>query len=341
MKDYQGLGLQPGDHRLVDVEAVPAAGMQLERALGILGDRRTMEPADLFERRPAQQRRGTAEEGSVPFVEAFLHEAVEHLVLGRKACGRDVLFDRVRVQEKVRGLNQEQLLVDAEEPDRFGEEILGRDMVGIEHGDDLAVAMGQAVVEVAGLGMVVLGPGEIADAEFGAEGLHVGAAVESFGVLIGIVRRDLGVGAAVIEQEDIELAGRVGHPLGSGQRRRHDLDALVVGRDEDVDRRSDGGVDPWRLWAIDRVGNREQAQEQHGDAVEFRDHQNDARREVARRVDRRDGAGEPPEDVTQNDERPQSKEYRAPRAAEVEKLDQSHGADRRGRQNQLCFYTQW
>ncbi len=73
----------------------------------------------------------------------------------------------------MRGLDQEQLLVGAEEADRLGQEVLGRNMVGVEDGHDVAVAVGQAVVEIARLGVVVFALGEVADAEFGAECLHV------------------------------------------------------------------------------------------------------------------------------------------------------------------------
>ena len=226
-----------------------------------------MEAADLLQGRPAQQRRGAAEESGIPLVEPFLHEAVEHLVLGGQAKGGDVLLDGIRVEEEMWGLDEEQPLVDAEEANGLGQEVPRRGVVGVEHRDDIAVAVGEAVVEIAGLGVSILLAGEIADPQFGAESLHVTASIGGPGGRGGVVRPDLLLGPSVVEQEHAQLARRVDHALGGGQGRRDDLDAFVVGRDENVDGRGCVGGELRGPGTVDRIRDREQAQEHHRHAV--------------------------------------------------------------------------
>ena len=79
--------LQAGDQRLVHIDAVPAAGMELERGLAILGDADAAEAVGFLQRLAPQHGGRAAEEGGVPLVEAALDDAVEHLVLGRHASG--------------------------------------------------------------------------------------------------------------------------------------------------------------------------------------------------------------------------------------------------------------
>ena len=104
------LRLQSGDERLVDIDAGPAARMQLERGLAILRDGDAGEAAGLLERGAAQQRGRAAEEGGVPFVEPALRDLVEHLVLGGHAVeGAQILLDRIGIEKDMRRLHQKQL----------------------------------------------------------------------------------------------------------------------------------------------------------------------------------------------------------------------------------------
>ncbi len=105
----EGGRLQAGDQRLVDIDAVPAAGMQLQRGLAILGDADAAEAAGVVERLAAEHRGRAAEEGGVPLVQPALDDAVEHLVLRRHALeGPEVALQRVGIEEEVRGLDEEQ-----------------------------------------------------------------------------------------------------------------------------------------------------------------------------------------------------------------------------------------
>ena len=138
----EGRGLQAGDQRLVDIDAVPAARMQLERGLAILGDGDAGEAAGLVERLAAQHRGRAAEEGGVPLVEAALDDAVEHLVLGRHLLeGAQVALDRIGIEEEVRRLHEEELRIVVEVADRLPQEVARRRVVGVEHDDEFAGRM--------------------------------------------------------------------------------------------------------------------------------------------------------------------------------------------------------
>ena len=91
-------------------------------------------------------------------------------------------------------------------------------MVAVENRHQVAVDQGQRMVEVAGLGMLVIGAGDIVDAHFISKGLEAWA-------------------VAVIEQVDaqlvfwpVETQGRVDRATGHGQ-------LLVVGRDQQIHHR--------------------------------------------------------------------------------------------------------
>ena len=151
--------------------------MQLERGLAILGDADAGEAVGLLQRLAAQHRRRAAEERGVPLVEPALDDAVEHLVLGRHRLeGAEVALERVGIDEEVRRLDQEQVLVRGEVADRLLKEVARGRVVGVEHGDEFAGRMLEAVVEIAGLGVLVPRARQVIDAERGAECLQLGRA---------------------------------------------------------------------------------------------------------------------------------------------------------------------
>ena len=165
----EGGGLQPGDQRLVDIDAVPPPGMQGNRCFTILGDAHAAEAAGVVKRSSTQDSRGTAEECRVPLVQSALDDAVEHFVLGGHFLKRaEIALQRIGIEKEVRGLYQKQLRIMLEMSDRLHQEVSRRRMVGIENSDQLACGMCEAIVEIAGLGMLIAFAGQIVDVEFAA-----------------------------------------------------------------------------------------------------------------------------------------------------------------------------
>lgn len=118
----------------------------------------------------------------------------------------------------MRGLDKEELRIVFEVTHRLQQEIAGRRVVRIEDGDEFAGRMFHAVVEIAGLGVLVAVAREVVDIEIVAELLQLDMAGGSrlgFEQLAGIA---LLQGAAVVEQPDMQLLGRIIHGLGGGQR---------------------------------------------------------------------------------------------------------------------------
>jgi hypothetical protein len=170
----EGLRLQAGDQRLVDIERMPALGMQAKRGFAILGDRLAGETANGLKRLAAQHRCRTAEEGCIPLVEAALQHRVEHLVLRRhRAEGPEILFQRIGIEEIMRCLHQEQLRIFLEEAHGFLEEFANRRMVGVKHHDQIGLRHLEAVIEIAGLGVIVLLAGMIFDSHRLAQRLEL------------------------------------------------------------------------------------------------------------------------------------------------------------------------
>ena len=135
----EGFRRQPGHHRAVDIDALEALRVQVQRRFGVLGDRGAGDAADRHQVGPAQHGGGTAEERGVPTVQALLDDAVEHLVLARhRVEGSQIVLDRVGVDEEVRGLHQEEIRVLQEMPDGALEDVLGRHVVGIQDQDQVA-----------------------------------------------------------------------------------------------------------------------------------------------------------------------------------------------------------
>ncbi len=147
-------------------------------------------------------------------------DAVEERLL---VAADHVVLDRVVVEEVVRALDQRHSLV-VEVADHRVERVGHRHVVGVEHQHQLALGARQRGVDVAGLGVRVVGAGQVARAGQLRQLLHLRP-------------------PAVVEQ-----VGRVGigERAAAGQRRHHHLDRLVVGADVDVDRASRRGRRPHR-----------------------------------------------------------------------------------------------
>lgn len=133
---------------------------------------------------------------------AWADDAVEERLL---VAADDVVLDRVVVEEVVRALHQCDPLV-VEVADHRVERVGHRHVVGVEHEDQFAAGAGEGGVDVAGLGVGVVGSNQVAGACHLGQLLHLRP-------------------AAVVEQIG---RVRVGESPAAGQRRRYDLDRLVV-----------------------------------------------------------------------------------------------------------------
>ena len=94
--------------------------------------------------------------------------------------------------------------------------MLRRDVVGVEYRHKLRVAVGQAVVQVAGFGVGIVATREIAAAKFLRKRLHLWP-------------------VAVVQQKCLM---RIVHPDGGGDRLADNRQRFVVHGDEDVNRQA-------------------------------------------------------------------------------------------------------
>ncbi len=86
--------------------------------------------------------------------------------------------------------------------------------------------------------------------------------------------------AAIVEQIDGELVLRIGHGLGGGQRGGGEVRILVVGGNEDIHARQLVVVGERRGNALDRIGQHEEADEEHRQAVDLGKIEQEAGNEV-------------------------------------------------------------
>ena len=238
----------------------------------------------------------------------------------------------------MRRLDEEQLRDLLEIADRVGEEVARGGMVGIEDRDEVAGRDLEAVVHVAGLGVLVLLARQVAAAEIGGELLQLDVAILGFLSRLNILGIALLHGAAVVEQPHGQLVGRIVHRLGGGERGRQKRRLLIVGRHEHVDGRQVGvGRGHLQRPRRHRPHHDEQRQEQHEDAVHFREIDEEARNEVFRLVDRRQRAGRAPIGVTQHDRRSERERDLAPDALPREQLQEDHRTDDDSARDEMCL----
>ncbi len=118
----------------------------------IFGDGGLGEAAHLLQGGAPEDRPGAAVEAGVVDIPPRLHHVVEHLLLvGDVLPDAETLLEQIRVVEVMGRLDLDDIGV-PEEPDSLGEEGADRDVVGVQRDHQLGVAVGQAVVEIAGLG---------------------------------------------------------------------------------------------------------------------------------------------------------------------------------------------
>ncbi len=212
----QPLGGQAGGQRQPQERRAPPFALHLQRRMGVLGHGFHGEAVHLVQGGPADHRAGAAEEGGVPEIVALLHRAVEQLALpGQTVTHRQIALVGVLGIEVVRGLQHGQPRIGAETAHGALQETGGGNVVAVEHADQLAVGEPHGVVQVAGLGVVVLLPGDVAHPGPGGEGGER-------------------LAATVVEQIDVHLVRRVLQLLGGQHRIHHHRQFLVVGGDVNV-----------------------------------------------------------------------------------------------------------
>ncbi|MNO28061.1 hypothetical protein D3C76_179470 [compost metagenome] len=153
--------------------------MQAQGGVGIFGHGLDSKTTDAFQRSAAQHGTRAAEKRRVPHIVAVLDQAVEQLpFVGAAAERAEVALERVRREEMVRCLHQRQFSVLEEPAHGQLQEGAHRHMVAVEDGDQLAVGDAQRMVEVAGLGMLAVGPHDIPYPDFVGKGTkRVAAAI--------------------------------------------------------------------------------------------------------------------------------------------------------------------
>ena len=202
-------GASPWTKRLVVVAGVPALAVEPDGGVEVLGHRLGGDPADPLQRLAADDGGGPAPEGPVVAVLARHDHLEEHALI---VAARLEMLERVVVAEVVGRLDQRHRRI-VEVADGGVEDVGLRDVVGVEDQDQLTVGVAEGVVDVAGLGVLVGRPGQIAGPEPSGQPGHLLTAT--------VVEDPGGMG--------------IGDPVAAHQRGPEDVQALVVGADEDVD----------------------------------------------------------------------------------------------------------
>ena len=207
------LRCQAGREILIDVDRLPAAAMQQDRGVQILGDRRCREPTDLLQGSPAEHGARSTVEARVVDVPPRLDDVVEHVLFVRDVLADvQAILEQVGVVEVVRRLDLGHLRV-AEESHGFQQECPHRYMVGVEGDHQIRRGVGQAVVEIARLRAGVVLAAQVVGAEAPAEFLDF---------------------RPVTVIEDHDPLALVVHGLAADDGAVENLRFLVVSGDEDI-----------------------------------------------------------------------------------------------------------
>ncbi len=273
----EAVGGQAGCLRNAQVGRVPALAVQAQRGVRILGDGLGGKPADGIDGLAPQYRAGAAEKRRVPQIVAVLHQAVEQLAfVGVAAEHLQVAFERIGREEVVRGLHQRQFRVAQEPAAGDLQERTHRQVVAVEDGHQLAIDQGQGVVEIAGLGMAVIGAGDVVDPGALSE------CAEFFAL-------------SIIEDVDAQLVGRPVQAHRCVHGVPHQRQVFVVGGNQHIHRRPLADVGRQRRRAAaQRPRHLHVAQHQHQPGIGFRRQQHHATDQVEGAVPVQRGGIAPP-----------------------------------------------
>ncbi len=262
--------------------------MHPQAGVHVLRDRLDGDIADLLQRLAAEDGRAAGEDRGVPAVAAGLDDVVEELPFLPVRSLRVVEpgLERLEVVEGVRRLHESELFV-LKIPDKAGDEVRVGNVVGVEDDDELAVGLGEGVVEVAGLGVAVVRPDHVVDAQL-------------------LRQRLRGRALAVVAQVDAFV--RVVQPLAGLKRHAQQVRVLVVRRHEHVHRPH--ALQRWLLRRLGSIPHLQEVQEHVHDAVELADEEKQrgedgvGRRQVEREedavgeIDHGDGRGREDHDLS-------------------------------------------
>ena len=218
LTDVGGQGGRGKARRLgkVQIGRLPSFFVETQGGVRILRHRIDRDAADLLEGGASQDGAGSTEGGRIPEVVAVLDDAIKEGSLVRNLMEDiQVSFVGVGRVEMVGSLDEGVAGLFLQDPDGCLEKGAGRDMVAVEYGDVFSGSAGEGVVEIAGLGMAPLGPGEILDSG------RIGEIPE-------------GRAIPIVEEIDLELFGGPVQVQCTQDRRPDNGQGFVVGGDEDV-----------------------------------------------------------------------------------------------------------
>ncbi|MNV21741.1 hypothetical protein D3C71_1126840 [compost metagenome] len=113
-----------------------------------------------------QNRARAAEERGIPQVITVLDQPVEELTFVRIPTEHSqVAFEGIRREEMVRRLHQRKARVAAEPPGGDLQKRAHGEVVAVEDRHQLAIDLGQGMIEIASLGMLVIAAGNVIDAD--------------------------------------------------------------------------------------------------------------------------------------------------------------------------------
>ncbi len=165
----KGLDLRRGhavSQRFAVIDRTISALVQTQAGVDVLGHRAGRETADPVECAAANHRATAAVEGGVPDVLAALDHAKEQGLFGPgdPAARIGAVLERIEVVEILRRLHERHLRI-VEISQRLQQKIAPRRMIGIERRNEIGVAVGQGVVEIACLGVGVVAACEVTKAQ--------------------------------------------------------------------------------------------------------------------------------------------------------------------------------
>ena len=223
----------------------------------------------------------------------------------------EVLLEGIGRIEVVRRLHERDLLVLDEPADGGRQKVAGRHVVAVEDHDEFAVRDPEGVIDVPGLGVVVLFALDVANAH------RLGEFAE-------------GVAASVVEEINLEFFRGPVEVQGRKDGGLDDFERLVVGRDEDVDRGPDRAVGGERIGlAVQDPADLEVAEDRHDEGVEFGREQKDREEEFRGRRGLQRRRAAPPEVAGRHHDRNHEEHHQRHAGADVREAPRGNQHDRK------------
>ncbi len=215
----QPLSGQTSRLRDVDVRRVPAVRLHAQGGVRVFCDGLHGDATDFIERLAPQHRAGTAEKRRVPEVVAILHNAVKQLVFVRDDVKlAQVALERIGRIEVVRRLQHGQVVVTHKPADGHLQKAARGHVVAVEDRNVRRRQRLQRGVDVAGLGMKIVGANLVAHARFESEISEL-------------------LASPVIQDVHVQFFGRPVDVQSAQCGIANNLERLVIGGNQNVDMR--------------------------------------------------------------------------------------------------------